>query len=221
MVAEAFEDPFGSDEPVAVPPPGARKQPEIVPEAVLWQATQHNPGSLEPFTITLPYPPSANRYWRTRVVLPKMEKMEEVYKAGGVKALYKLLTEGSFVNTYPSADGKAFKEEVAWRLAAAKLRTPFPGRVQVDIQLWPHRPLDWKTRERKDPLYWADTVQRLDLDNTRKAVNDALNEKAFSDDKMIWKDSGEVMEPDGRDQCVIVKITPLVKAPVPKQESLL
>ena len=84
-------------------------------------------------------------------------------------------------------------------------------RVQVDIQLWPHRPLDWKKRVKEDPLYWADTVQRLDLDNTRKAVNDALNGLVFGDDKAIWRDSGEVMEPDGRQACVVVTITPIVK----------
>lgn len=201
-----FDDPFGTAPAAAVvrapaPPP--------VP-------TQ--PG--RPITVTLPYPPSANRYWRTRVVFPKMEKMAAAWKEGGVKALYALLTKESFVNTYPSEDGKAFKESVGWLLAAAGIRAPMKAqRYQVDIQLWPHRPQDWKTRMKKDPLYWADTVQRMDLDNCRKAVNDALNERAITDDKAIWKDSGEVMEPDGRDACLVVTITPLVKAN--PQESLL
>ena len=85
------------------------------------------------------------------------------------------------------------------------------GRVAVHIELWPHRPLDWAKRAKSDPLYWADTVQRLDLDNARKVVNDALKDLAFGDDKCIWRDSGEVMEPDGRDACLVVTITPLVK----------
>jgi crossover junction endodeoxyribonuclease RusA len=199
----------------AVAAPAPRRAPKEDPA---YRCAPLQPG--QPVTVTLPYPPSANRYWRTRVVFPKMEKMAATYKDGGVKALYELLTRESFVNTYPSEHGKAFKESVGWLLASAGVREPMKARrFQVDIQLWPHRPQDWKTRMRKDPLYWADTVQRLDLDNTRKAINDALNERVFADDKAIWKDSGEVMEPDGRDACVIVTITPLVK--VSPQETLL
>lgn len=179
-------------------------------------------GLAEPITVTLPYPPSANRYWRTRVVFPKMEKMSAAYVSGGVRGLLDLLQSETFVNTYPSADAKVFKEAVGWKLKAAGVRQPLQGRVQVDLQLWPHRPLDWKTRAKKDPLYWADSVQRLDLDNCRKALNDACNEIAYRDDKCIWKDSGEVMEPDGREACLVVTITPLVKEPEPVvQESLL
>lgn len=143
-----------------------------------------------PLIITLPYPPSANRYWRHRVMKVKGQ---------------------SLVHTYISEDGQAFKDAVKWILRAAGVRHPCAGRVRVHIQLWPHRPLDWKKREKADPLYWADSVQRLDLDNTRKAVNDALKGLAFGDDKMIWSDAGDVMEPDGRKACVVVTITPLVK----------
>jgi crossover junction endodeoxyribonuclease RusA len=197
------DDPFGSA-PVIEAPPRRRSEGETV---VI-------PAQLgKPITVTLPYPPSANRYWRTRVVFPKMEKMAAVYKDGGVKALLELLQKESFVNTYPSSEAKAFKEAVAWLLKSAGVRSVIAARrFRVDIVLWPHRPQDWKTRMRKDPLYWADTVQRLDLDNTRKAVNDALNEVAIPDDKAIWEDSGTVMEPDGRDACLVVTITPLVKA---------
>ena len=202
------DDPFGSA-PVVAPPARVQVQSVVIPS---------QPG--KPITVTLPYPPSANRYWRTRVVFPKMEKMAAAYKDGGVKALLELLQKETFVNTYPSSDAKTFKESVAWLLKSAGVRSVIDARrFRVDIVLWPHRPLDWKTRIRKDPLYWADTVQRLDLDNTRKAVNDSLNAVAIPDDKCIWKDSGEVMEPDGRDACVVVTITPLVK--INPQETLL
>lgn len=147
---------------------------------------------LQPVTVTLPYPPSNNRYWRSRIVTPKGAE--------------------PFVHHYISPEGKQFKEAVGWLLRSAGVRQPFPRRVQVDLQLWPHRPQDWAKRMKADPLYWADTVQRLDLDNARKALNDALNEIAIKDDKCIWKDSGEVMEPDGREACLVVTITPLVKA---------
>lgn len=151
-------------------------------------------------TVTLPWPVSANRYWATRVVTPK---------GGRPMAM-----------TYVTTEAKQYKETVAWLLRAAGVREAMKGRVQVDIQMYPHRPLDYKKRMRDDPLYWDDTVQRLDLDNARKVVNDALKDVAFADDKCIFKDSGEVMEPDGRDACLVVTIRPYVRAVNP-QASLL
>ena len=47
-------------------------------------------------------------------------------------------------------------------------------------------------------------------------VNDALKDLAFADDKCIFKDSGEVMEPDGREACLIVTIRPYVRAENPQ-----
>ncbi len=116
--------------------------------------------------------------------------------------------------TYVTSEAQAYKEKVGWLMRAAGVRKPLQGRVAVDIKLYPHRPLDWARRAKADPLYWADTVQRLDLDNCRKVVNDALKDIVFGDDKCIWRDSGEVMEPDGREACLVVTITPLVKEAV-------
>lgn len=111
--------------------------------------------------------------------------------------------------TYVTPEAKAYKEQVAWLAKMAGVKTPFTGRVSVHIQLYPHRPLDWAKRVKADPLYWADTVQRLDLDNCRKVVNDALKDIVFGDDKCIWRDSGEIMEPDGRKACLLVTVTPI------------
>lgn len=147
--------------------------------------------------ITLPPPISANRYWAHRVLKSK--------ETGKWMAM-----------TYVTTEAKQYKEAVAWLLRAAGVREAMKGRVQVDIQMYPHRPLDYKKRMRDDPLYWDDTVQRLDLDNARKVVNDALKEVAFADDKCIFKDSGEVMEPDGRDACLVVTIRPYVRAVNPQ-----
>lgn len=141
--------------------------------------------------VTLPYPISANRYWATRAFVSKD-------------------TRKPMASTYVTSEAKQYKEAVGWLLRSAGVRCAFPGRVHVHIQLWPHRPLDWAKRAKKDPLYWADTVQRLDLDNARKVVTDALKGIAIDDDRQIWRDSGEVMEPDGRDACLVVTITPLV-----------
>jgi crossover junction endodeoxyribonuclease RusA len=150
----------------------------------------HAPG--KPVKVTLPYPISSNRYWASRIVKPKDGK--------------------AFVSTYVTPEAKQFKESAGWLLKAAGVRQPIAGRVQVDLQLWPHRPLDWAKRARLDPLYWADTVQRIDCDNAIKVCLDALKDIAFGDDRCVWKASIEVMEPDGRDACLVVTITPLVKA---------
>ena len=141
-------------------------------------------------TLTLPYPISANRYWATRIVTPKGKKTPMAL-------------------TYVTPEARQYKESVGWLARAAGIRTPLAGRVHVDIKLYPHRPLDWAKRARLDPMNWADTVQRLDLDNARKVVYDALKDIAFGDDKCVWEDTGQVMEPDGRDACVVVTITPL------------
>lgn len=152
-------------------------------------------------TITLPYPVSANRYWASRIVTPRGGK--------------------PFVSTYVTAEAKQFKEQVGWILRAQGVRKVLPGRMDVAIQLWPHRPLDWKKRMRDHGDLWDDTVQRLDLDNCRKVINDALKDIAFADDKCIFKDSGEVMEPDGRDACVVVTIRQYVRAVRAEQLALL
>jgi crossover junction endodeoxyribonuclease RusA len=151
-------------------------------------------------TLKLPYPVSANRYWATRVVTPK---------GGRPMAI-----------TYVTAEAKQYKETVGWLIKSHGVREAMPGRVQVDIQMYPHRPLDYKKRMKANPLYWDDTVQRLDLDNARKVVNDALKDLAFSDDKCIFKDSGEVMEPDGREACLVVTIRPYVRAVNPQASIL-
>lgn len=113
--------------------------------------------------------------------------------------------------TYVTPEAKAFKSQVACLAKSAGILKPIEGRVSVHIQLYPKRPLDFAKRMRVDPLYWADTVQRLDLDNARKVTNDALKEIAFLDDKCIWRDSGEVMEPDGEAR-LVVTIEPIPSA---------
>lgn len=152
-------------------------------------------------TVTLPYPVSANRYWASRIVTPKGGK--------------------PFVSTYVTPEAKQFKEEVGWLLRAKGVRQVLPGRMQVDIKLWPHRPLDFKKRMREHGDLWDDTVQRLDLDNCRKVINDALKDIAIQDDKCIFKDSGEVMEPDGRKACVVVTISPYMRACRAEQMTIL
>jgi crossover junction endodeoxyribonuclease RusA len=136
-------------------------------------------------TVRLPYPVSENRYFRDRIVHAKGKP--------------------AFVQRYVSPEARQYQEEVRWLL----LR----GRVRVDMQLWPHCPKDWRKRAAADPLGWDEGIQRIDLANARKVLNDALNECAIVDDFWIWKDTGEVMEPrPDVPACVVVRICRAIRA---------
>lgn len=138
---------------------------------------------MQPITLTLPYPISANRYWKS-------------FPLGGRTM------------TAPSHEAKQYKKTVALLAMAAGVRAPITGRVQIDIKLYPHRPLDWQKRMKRDGAAWDDTVQCLDLDNARKVLYDSLKGVAIEDDKWVRRDTGERMEPDGEAR-VVVTITPL------------
>lgn len=142
--------------------------------------------------ITLPYPISANRYKAPRIIYAKGSRRPTIM-------------------WYLTEEAKAYKTEVGWRVKAAGLRAPIAGRVLVGIQLYPHRPLDYRDRMRKHGDAWDDTVESLDLDNTRKVLLDALNGIAYADDKWIWKDWGERMEPDEHGKRVVVTIEQIVR----------
>lgn len=147
---------------------------------------------IKPLVFTLPYPVSANRYWRPVRI-------------------------GAHITIVPTKEAKQYKKAVAWLLRSQGVRDVLPGRMTVHLRLYPKRPLDYRTRMRKHGDLWDDTVQRLDLDNARKVVYDALKDIAIADDKCIFKDTGEVMEPDGRDACVMVAIVPYVRTPAVQQ----
>jgi len=70
-----------------------------------------------PMRLTLPYPPSANRYWRTTA---------------------RIIRGKPVVQTYPSPEAKAYKVAVA-RIAAAAGWRPFDG--DVELRLTVYRPL--------------------------------------------------------------------------------
>lgn len=128
--------------------------------------------------LVLPYPPSANRYWRTAVISGRAQ-------------------------TYPSKDAKQFKINVGKAAFAAGLRQPIAGRVSIEIRLYPKRPLDWARRVRKAPQTWDDDVQCIDLGNCEKVLSDALNGIAWHDDKQHRRILLERMEPDGEARVVV------------------
>lgn len=131
-------------------------------------------------TLTLPYPVSANRYWRT-------------YMPRGFKAPVTTL----------SAEAKAYKQEVGWLARAAGIHAPIIGRVAVSYTLYPNRPQDWQKRMRRDGARWDDTVQCIDLDNAQKVLMDALKGIVFEDDRWVRRITAERAEPDGEARLVV------------------
>lgn len=129
-------------------------------------------------SVVLPSPVSANVYWRTRVVK-------------------------NMAMTYVSAEAKAFKAQVLALLRAAGVVEPFPGRVAVALQLYPHRPLDWAKRQKKLGPDWDDGVRSIDLDNSIKVTLDAMKGVAFLDDVWVRQITAERMEPDGAARVVV------------------
>lgn len=144
--------------------------------------------------LVLPYPPSANRYWRTAVVCGRAQ-------------------------TYPSADAKAFKTSVQVAALRAGVRRPITGRIELHLQLYPQRPQDWAKRARRDPLTWDDDVRCIDLGNCEKVLSDALNGVAWVDDKQHRRIVLERMEPDGEAR-VVVRITQLALPASPQADLL-
>lgn len=138
-------------------------------------------------TIVLPYPLSANKYWRP-------------------------VTIKGHSTIVPTKEAKAYKQEVMWLFRAAGVRSPCPGRVRIHIDLYPQRPKDWQARMRKLGPAWDETVQCIDIDNARKVLYDAFKGVAIVDDKWVWSDSADRCVPDG-DARVVVTITP-IPAPV-------
>lgn len=131
-------------------------------------------------TLTLPYPVSANRYWRT-------------YMPRGFKAPVTTL----------SAEARAYKQEVGWLARAAGIHAPIIGRVAVSYTLYPNRPQDWQKRMRRDGARWDDTVQCIDLDNAQKVLMDALKGIVFEDDRWVRRITAERAEPDGEARLVV------------------
>lgn len=145
--------------------------------------------------LVLPYPISSNRYWDYRIIPAK----------GGRPAM---------ALKYTTALAKAYKHDVQILARQAGVRYPIQGRYALQIELYPHRPLDYAKRARKDADGWEDTVQCIDLGNCEKVLSDALNGIAWIDDKMARDIHLLRMTPDEHGARVVVTITPIVKQPI-------
>mgnify|MGYP000973889570 CR=1 FL=1 len=145
-------------------------------------------------TLTLPYPVSANRYWKA-ITIPGRTMMA------------------------PTKEAVAYRKEVARIAMSAGLAKPFPWRVAVELDLYPHRPQDWAKRSARDPAGWDDDVRCIDLGNAEKVLSDALQGIVFEDDRWIWDLHKRRKEPDADGARVVLTIRPLSKTVV--QGSLL
>lgn len=106
--------------------------------------------------LILPYPVSANRYWRSFAYIPRGEK-----KPRSV--------------TVPSDEARAYKAEVGWRAKAAGFRAPTTKPIEIaSITLCPRMNKDGSA---------SGTV--LDLGNCWKVVEDALQGIVYVNDKQI------------------------------------
>lgn len=141
--------------------------------------------------LVLPYPISANRYWRS--FLPKGHQRPIVTR---------------------STEAKTFIHECQVMARRAGIRQPLQGRVSLSVKLYPNLPQDWKKRAQRDPYHWDDTVQCIDLGNCEKVLCDALNGIAWNDDKQIRRMVLERMTPDEHGARTVVEFcadsTPMI-----------
>lgn len=142
--------------------------------------------------IVLPYPISANRYWRA-------------------------LTIKGHAMMVPTKEAKAWKHDAGVRARICGLSQPMLGRVTLHVKLFPARPQDWAKRAQKDPDNWADSVRCLDLDNCQKVLIDALNGIAWLDDKQLHRITLERCDPDEHGDRVEILIERLVKPSIAPQ----
>lgn len=137
--------------------------------------------------LILPRPISANRYWRP-------------------------VNIGKHITIVPTKEAKDYRKTVAAIAAGVGIITPLTGRVSIEVDLYPHRPLDFKTRQRKFGAAWDDTVQCIDLDNANKVLLDSLKGVAFEDDAWVRRLFSQRMEPDDDGERVVVRIEQLTVA---------
>lgn len=147
---------------------------------------------MKPVILVLPYPISANRYWQTRVMNAKTARGK------------------AMATTHLSTEAKAYKKQVQALALAAGVRTPLNTRTQIDVRLYPARPLDWQARQRKLGPTWDDGVRSIDLDNANKVLLDALKGVVIVDDNwQVRRIVSERMEPDEHGPRVVVRVMAL------------
>jgi crossover junction endodeoxyribonuclease RusA len=126
-------------------------------------------------TLDLPWPVSTNSLYEIAPIVRKGKTVNGRFIKGTTKAGLRL-----------TAEGRRFKEDVAWFAYRAGVRSPLPGRVRVRVTIYPQQPKDWQVRQRKYGDRWEDDVRCLDVDNALKATLDGLKGVCFGDDRFVW-----------------------------------
>lgn len=108
-------------------------------------------------SLSLPYPVSANRYWRHARGRTYLSKEAEMYKLG-----------------------------VASACLLARLREPLMGLLELRIVLHPPMPANAFKRERKEGSTWWHTgIRCMDIDNSQKVALDAMQGHVYGNDAQI------------------------------------
>lgn len=141
-------------------------------------------------TLVVPYPPSANRYWATRVIPARP----------GKKAL---------AITYVTEEAKDFKHRCGWLAKQIGISKPLDGRIALTVDLYPNRPQDFLKRQRVLGETWSDGVMCIDLGNCEKVLSDALNGIVWHDDKQIWDIRLRRRDPDEHGARMVVTFAPI------------
>ena len=112
-------------------------------------------------SLVLPYPVSANKYWRSVTIRGR----------GNVMLRSKAANE--------------YRDQVHALALTAGLREPILGLVGVTLVLHPREPVDAAKRIRKEGAHWHLNVKAMDVDNAIKVALDALAGIAYVDDEQI------------------------------------
>lgn len=95
----------------------ARGRAILEPELALFHQ-----GRRPDLEVTLPWPPSVNRYWGHRALLPRKAVLAERIRLKGSEGIYEWLRKSVRVRDYLRPDGEIFKEEAAWRFKVTRKR---------------------------------------------------------------------------------------------------
>lgn len=143
--------------------------------------------------LVLPYPISANRYWRLGLTYG----------------------EPRHAIVHLSKEAKSYRRECQFVARAAHVK-PIQGRLAVTLLLYPHKPLDAAKRMKRDPDNWDDDVECMDTNNCAKVVLDALQGVLYDDDKWLWRVTCERQEPDDQGKRLVVIIEPMSRPESPR-----
>lgn len=155
---------------------------EIEPESKEQAESPKKPGAVLINAVMFPMPPSANTYWRTRVLRMKNPSPKQRRMNGGYMAM-----------TYLSKDAVAYKEAIAERVREKGLNFMSKEVLHVSVLVLPP------------------SERRMDMDNRIKPLFDALaGAGVFENDSQVFKfdvERGQVVK-GGRVVITVREIIP-------------